>query len=177
MFGYGRSPTSLKWYLNNEVRDKLGLDAAARRQAFKTAAPSVALFERMKSYMKLVAETNRDPVLYEYPLSIWISKWHNLLADFHANLNQSYQAYLEQQQKPTPGFTRQSIEVLDLQDPHNYQLLTDYNAFHETYTFSATPVILGNVRMTKHNYTLDYLVEQCGNVDLTAKVKVSPKVG
>jgi hypothetical protein len=64
-----------------------------------------------------------------------------------------------------------------MEDPSNFQLLTDYDEFHKRYTIPATPVILSNVSMTDHPYTLDYLAEQCGAMDVTSCVKVSNPVG
>ena len=178
VFGYGRSPESLDIYLREEVMQKLGPDTGTRQEARKTANPKdFAMFERMREYMKIVEDTNEDEALYLYTLEDLVTQWHNILVDFHDNLNQHYIEYLAKHPLAENGFKRETIEVIDMEDPENFALLSNYDAFHKRYTEPSVPVILGNVNMTDHRFTLAYLVEQCGASDVTSDVKVSNPVG
>ena len=183
VFGAGRSPTSLRMYLE-QVRISLGATPEERRQKRHTIdATQFVLFERMKDYMKLVEDTDRNPDLYVYTLADLTSRWNNLLVDFHDHLHASYANYLETNPLPKDDqgkiiFQRKPVEVIDMKDPNNYDLLTNYEAFHSQYTQTATPVILGNVNMTiRQEFTLDYLQQVCGSMDVTKKVVESNPVG
>ena len=178
VLGYGRSPTSLGLYLKENVIQKLGPDAATRREARKTAnSEDFAMFQRMKEYMKIVEETNSDGELYLNPLAHLVTEWHNILVDFQFKLTQHYVEYLAEHPLPNNDFKRLDIEVIDMENPENFDLLTDYDEFHKLYTVPGVPVVFGNVNMTNHQYTPEYLIEQCSAADVTDHIKVSNPVG
>ena len=178
VFGYGRSPASLGRYFKEEVMQKLGPNAGIRQEARKEVNPKdFAMFERMREYMKVVEDTNMDEVLYSNTLEDLVTHWHNILVDFQHNLSQHYLEYRAEHPLADNGFKRETIDVIDMEDPKNFALLSDYDAFHKRYTQPSVPVILGNVNMTDHPFTLAYLVEQCGASDVTSDVKVSNPVG
>lgn len=178
VFGYGRSPSRLSKYLNEQVLLKLGPDAKARREARKNFNTSdIALFERMREYMKVVEDTNKDEELYFNTLTDFVTKWHNILVDFHDKLTRYYVEYLDKNPLASHTFKRKDIEILDMNDPNDFDLLTNYDEFHRRYTQAGVPVVLSNVNMTDHEYTLEYMVEQCGSTDVTGHVQVSNPVG
>ncbi len=178
VLGYGRSPTSLGLYLKGNVIEKLGPDAATRREARKTAnSEDFPMFQRMREYMKIVEETNSDGELYLNPLANLATEWHNILVDFQFKLTKHYVEYLAEHPLPNHDFKRLDIEVIDMEKSENFDLLTDYDEFHKLYTVPGVPVVFGNVNMTNHQYTPEYLIEQCSAADVTEHIKVSNPVG
>jgi hypothetical protein len=63
-----------------------------------------------------------------------------------------------------------------MNDPQNFPLLSDYDEFERRYTMQRKPVVLSNVALTTTNWTVDYLVETCGFIDVTQSVKKSHNV-
>ena len=180
VFGYGRSPTSLRQYLTEEIKFKLGRTPEERRQARKhtNSSSQFAMMQRKREYMQIVEDVTRDGNLYLNTLSDLVSQWHNIIVDFHTILNQHYVKYLQDHPLPIPTqFPRQRMDILDMKDPSHFAILSDYDAFHDKYTKQAIPVILDNVNMTNHKYTLEYLTEQCGAMDVTDSIRVSNPVG
>ena len=60
VFGYGRSPASLRWYLRG-VMDTLGATPEERRRNRRTMdGNQFQLFERMREYMKIVEDVTRQ---------------------------------------------------------------------------------------------------------------------
>lgn len=178
VFGYGRTPSSLDVYLREHVIKKLGPDAAARREARKVAnATDFAMFVRMREYMKIVEETNSDGDLYLYSLMTLTVEWHNILVEFQGNLTQNYLEYLTEQPIASNNFSKLDIEVLDMENPDDFDLLTNYDEFHKRYTLRGIPVVLDKVNMTNRPYTKEYLIEQCSTADVTDDLTVSNPVG
>ncbi|CAB9514278.1 JmjC domain, hydroxylase [Seminavis robusta] len=171
IFGYGRSPTSLRWYLQHELKDKLGNTPAERRVARKITDPnSFELIKRLRQYMKVYEVISLDEDTYKDALARLVSEWHNLVGQFHGNLQQSYLQYLEKQRGVGTSNHHKTIQVLDMNEPGNHVLLTNYTAFHQTYTQPRIPVLLENVNMTTQQYTLEYLQDVCGAMDVTNNV-------
>ncbi|CAB9514273.1 HSPB1-associated protein 1 [Seminavis robusta] len=177
VFGYARNPTKLQEYLNY-ISDTLGPTPEARRKA-RTDPPSIAMFDRMREYMKLVEQVSREEDRYVNVLADLTSQWYNLLVELQDNLQHYYvNVYLPKNPRPLGNnFTRQSMDVIDMEDPANAKLLSDYDEFSKRYTVPATPVILSNVNMTDEVYSIEYLLEQCGSMDVTKAIQVSNPVG
>ena len=96
------------------------------------------MFERIREYMKIVEETNKDGDLYLYPLADLITQWHNIMVEFQDKLNQRYLIYLSKHPLPDHTFKRRDVQVIDMKDPNNVDLLTNYDEFHKRYTKQGT---------------------------------------
>jgi oxalate decarboxylase/phosphoglucose isomerase-like protein (cupin superfamily) len=177
VFGYARSPTSLLEYLHH-VSDTLGATAEERREG-RSQAPNFALFQRLRDYMEVVEAVAKENDRYLHVLADLTTRWYNLLVAFQENLQHHYiNEYLPRQPlEQFYNFTRHTMDVIDMEDPANAKFLSDYDAFNERYTLPAEPVILSNVNMTDEKYTLEYLIEQCGSMDVTDHIRVSNPVG
>jgi oxalate decarboxylase/phosphoglucose isomerase-like protein (cupin superfamily) len=177
VFGYSRSPTSLREYLHH-VSDTLGMTAEERREG-RSQAHSFALFQRLRDYMEVVEAIAKEKNRYLHVLADLTTQWYNLLVAFQENLQHYYiHEYLPHHPLEHPfNITRYTMDVIDMEDPSNAKLLSDYDAFHVRYTLQAEPVILSNVNMTDEYYTLEYLIQQCGSMDVTDHVRISNPVG
>ena len=176
VLGYGRSPESLRQYVDEEIVQKLGASPEERRNNRKNA-PKFDLVERMKEHMQVWANGFAFQDRYTFHLADLSYQWHNLLVEFHDNLHKSYAEYLEQNPVKNHEFPKQSLSVVDAADKDNHALLSNYDEFHNLYTKSGTPVVLSNVNMTTYHLSLNHILEQCGHIDVTSDVKISPAIG
>jgi len=168
IFGFGRSPLSLENYLHDEVYGNTPQEAS-----------SVALFERIREYMRIREATGVEHEMYSmYFKTLWI-KWHAIMAEFHSNLSRHYIAYQKgNRDVNTENYNMAKLDVIDMQDPDNFSLLSDYDEFERRYVAQRKPFILSNVELTgPFNYTLDFLEEKCGFVEVTKKIKKCFRVG
>ena len=169
LFGFGRSPTSLEAYLHEHVFSKTPEEVE-----------NVALLERIREYMAVREEVGQDEDPYSlFFKAIWI-KFSAILAEFHQNLTRHYLEYLEShpEEKVDRYNSFSKIDVFDMKDPKNLAVLSDYDEFQSRYVAQRKPFILSNVEMTKpFDYTLDFLVEKCGFVDVTKNIRESMSLG
>ncbi|CAB9519324.1 JmjC domain, hydroxylase [Seminavis robusta] len=180
VLGYGRSPTALKEYIETELVAKFRETAAGRRNQRKETTIEFALARHLKDYMSLWIDTDKNNRRYTTTLAKLVQNWHNLLVDFHASLHKSFELYLKAQKSiQSTDFPRASLPVLDITDPDNTALLSNYTAFHEQYTQTATPVVLSNVQMFTGDkaWTFDEIVKACGKVDVTLDLQTVLPVG
>jgi len=132
----------------------------------------------MREYMLLLEQTTKDDDRYHNALADLTASWQNILIDFVDKLQKYYtETYLVANPLPNNNFERKPIDVIDMTDPANAELLANYDEFNRRYTIPAVPVVLGNVNMTNHVLTYDYLIEQCGSMDVTDFIRVSNPVG
>lgn len=167
LFGYGRSRKSLQAYLEKNVYTKTAEQAR-----------DIDLFQRIRGYMETREEVGRCEPYSLFFRAITI-KFYAILAEFHDNLSQDYLQYLETHpEEKSDLYSFAEMDVIDMKDPENFALLSDYEEFQRRYVSQRTPFILSNVDMTKpYNYTLELLVEKCGFVDVTEKVRESMSLG
>jgi len=167
LFGFGRSRKSLQAYLEKNVYPKTA-----------EQAKDVALFERIREYMETREEVGRHEPYSLFFRSITI-KFYAILAEFHNNLSRDYLKYFKTHpEEKSDRYNFAKMDRIDMKDPENFALLSDYEEFQRRYVSQRTPFILSNVDMTQpYNYTLDLLVEKCGFVDVTKKVRESMFLG
>jgi hypothetical protein len=168
IFGYGRSPSSLENYLQENYFSKKDIDK------------NLDLFERIRDYMRVREEVGVEKTKYApYFRTLWI-KWFAIMADFVENMTRHYLAYLEAhpEEKRENHYHFEPLDVLDMEDPRNFDLLGNYDEFDRRYVQQRKPVIFSNVGMTDpFNYTLDFLVEVCGSADVTTRIRQSYALG
>jgi len=169
LFGYGRSPDTLDEYLHEKVYKAGG------------NTTGIELFERIREYMRVreavgIKDEETRYAMYFRTLQI---KWAAILAKFHANLSRHYLAYLQANpEKDHNRFVFEKLDVIDMSDPKNLDFLSNYDEFERRYMAKRQPYILSNVGLTKpYNYTLAFLVEKCGFMDVTKSVKQSYRIG
>jgi len=177
VFGIGRSPATLKAYIQNDLVNALGATAEERRaNKNKLKTEKFVLLERMKEHMQVWMNAQTNPDRYSIFLAELLYQWHNLLVDFHNNLQTSYAEY--RAKHPIKAeFPKASMSVLDMNDANNKDVLSNYNAFHDLYTKTGMPVVLSNVNLTKYHLTLEHMIQNCGTAEVTGKVKYNPAVG
>ena len=179
VFGSGRSVQSFRAALA-EIANTMGETAEARRQnRAKFNGTEFALINRLRDYLNVNAMVDEEPKRYSMIMGELVTDWHNIMRDFHANLNKHYTKYLQEHPLPHGNqFQFKPMDVLDMKDPANFDMLSSYYDFHKKYTSTGTPVILSNVEMTiNQTLTLDSIVEQCATSDVTRSVHVSNRVG
>ena len=179
VFGYGRLPATWK-ETTDDMAQTLGATPEERRQnRVKFNGSEFPIIERMREYMDVFAKVHDDDDLYNIVLADLINGWYNIVQEFHTNLSNYYnEVYLPNHPRPHGNeFQFKKMDVLDMNAEESRHLLTNYNDFHKKYTEKGIPVILSNVQMTRHNITLDYLVETCAASDVTDDLKLSHKVG
>lgn len=189
IFGYGRSATSLQKYLEDVVYtigDNNSSGNSKKKGKHSTTTNSIELFQRIRDYMSVredvardeESERNREKQYNMFFKTIWI-KLNAVMAEFQANLSRSYISYREDHPEVTKDrYKFEELDVIDMKDPKNYDLLSNYDEFERRYISQRKAVILSNADLTHPlDYTLDLLVEKCGFVDVTNSVKQSYTLG
>lgn len=177
IFGFGRSPTDLSRYLEKEVFPKVdgpngarGLDSTQMRR--------IALFECIRDLMSAKEACGEESDMYEPYFKVMLVKLHAILSEFQENLTRYYLSYRETNSlSDGEPFKFRSLEVLSMEDPANFDVLSSYDEFERRYTAKGIPVVLSNVNMTDETYTVEYLVEKCGFMPVTQSIQVSHQVG
>ena len=193
MFGYGRSPTSLREYLiqHNVLRRDNGNGDEDDTPTKTTTATSdlprnMNLIQRIRDYVRVQEEVRKHPTKYKHFFRITWVTLYQLLDEFQVNLTKSwldYQKQHKQQQQELRGgvsWTSSSLEVLryDMMNPAHAELLTDYHEFQKRTVVARKPAVLSNVWLTKpYNYTLDFLSEKCGYIVVTNNIKQATPLG
>jgi len=170
LFGFGRSPSSLWKYIQQVVLSSDELENG-----------EIELFDRIREYMLVYENVMKPKSRNRYQMffrALWI-KIHAILAEFQTNITHHYIAYATA--RPEEERTRntfESLDVIDMNDPSNLILLSDFDEFERQYASLRKPYVLSNVNLTgPFNYTLEFLVEVCGFMDVTKKVKESVALG
>lgn len=179
LFGFGRSPSSLHAYLKAHVFE-------TRKSV--DDLQNLRLFQRVREYMAVRENCGTDDDEegssvgggYGMFFRTLIIQMAALLAEFQEHLTRNYLTYLNEHPEEMinryDGFL--PVDTFDMKDPKNFDLLTDYDAFEEQYVAKRKPFRLSNVEMTKpFNYTMDFLVEQCGFMDVTEDTAQSRSLG
>jgi len=171
VFGYGRSSKTLERYMEKEIFDKFG-----RNMTYSDGLDTyqIDLFNRIRELMVAKKKGVREYV------SELVKKMHAIMADFHEKITRSYLDYLKshnQEPMSGEGFAFQHPDVLSMSDPANAELLSDYAEFERRYTAAGKPVVLTDVKMTLHNDTMQFLLDQCGHIAVTGSIRVSRSVG
>jgi len=170
LFGLGRSRKSLREYLEQHVYGKTPDQVEA-----------LPLLQNIRDYMAV-----RERVGHQEQYSLFLRalciQFYAILAEFHDNLSRSYVQYLETTHPDNDdelpvSYELRPMDVFNMKDPENAALLSDYDAFQEQYVAQRKPFILSNVEMTTFEFTLDHLVEKCGHIDVTKKIKESMLLG
>jgi len=181
VFGAGRSPRRFRQAMN-ELQSTMGASAHERfanRHHFNGTEFPLVL--RLREYLLVEEKVEEEPILYSMIMAEFVTAFYNILREFHLNLNRSYVKYLKDSENARPHgnqFQFRTMDILDMTDPADHDLLTNYHEFHKRYTVRGTPVILANVVMTtQETLTLASIVRQCAASDVTASVHVSKKVG
>ena len=167
IFGFGRSPSALNEYLKENL-----YSASTTKEVSQ-----LTLFKRIREYMEVREEVGRGEPYTVFFRALWV-KSHAILAEFQLKMSRYYIKYLEknpEEKKNCYAFAK--MDVIDMKDPENFPLLSDYDKFESQYVAKRRPVILSNVNMTTHEFTLSHLVEKCGQVDVSEKIKISMAMG
>ena len=106
-----------------------------------------------------------------------------LLDEFHQDLTEHYLKFLNenrQEKQPSQKYSHygfQTIEAVDMENPANFEFVTDHQGFERDYTLNRKPVVLKNVKLAEsHNFTLDYLAEKCDFINVNDDAKISRHV-
>jgi Cupin-like domain len=178
VFGPGRHVSSLRKVLDS-FKSALGETAEERRQTrYDINATALPLVSALRDKLTVHAAAHDNLDRYSLILANLATDWHNILREFQNNLSKHYLKYLKTHPRPDGNnFPFQKMDVIDMKDPTNYELLTNYDDFHARYTLTGTPVILSNVELTRQKVTMDYLVSECRAMEVTKSVQVSRNVG
>ncbi|CAB9519225.1 JmjC domain, hydroxylase [Seminavis robusta] len=184
VFGSGRFPSTLKQQFVDHLQSSLGETAADRRRNRYDANITLPLVDALRDYITVRAMVEAEPHRSSILLAELTTGWYNILRDFHRHLSKYYLSYLKKHPRDSNKIPYRTMDVLDMKDPEDYHLLGDYNAFHDKYTRTGTPVVLSHVQMIVtddlpdfKNVTIDYIVQECRSMDVTDSVQVSRKVG
>jgi Cupin-like domain len=178
VFGPGRHASSLRKVLDN-IKATLGDTVQERRQnRFDINATALPLVSVLREKLTVYAAIQDNLDKYTLVLAALVNGWYSIMREFHKNLSTRYLMYVKKHPRPHGNtFHFQKMDVIDMKDPTNYELMTNYDDFHNRYTATGTPVILSNVELTQQNLTIDYLVSECRTMDVTHAVSVTRKVG
>lgn len=171
LFGFGRSPAALRTYLNKYILTGKSIEDVQ----------NATLFERIREYM-LVREhiVGQDNDRYSVFLRKLFVRMSDLLAAFQEGLSMYYLGYLKSHPKESQDRYRgfQPVDTFDMKDPEHFEFLKNYSFFEKQYTAQRKPFLLSNVEVGRgFNYTLDFLVENCGFNDVSDSVKQSQVLG
>lgn len=178
VFGSGRNVHRFR-KLMAEMKNALGATPEERRRnRYDFNMTQFDIVPRLREYMTVYAAVNEDNKLYAGVLADMLTEMNNLLREFNMNLTKHYLKWLRKNPRPHGNkFQFGKMDVIDMEDPKNFDLLTSYDTFHEKYTKPGTPVILSNVMLSSEQLTMDYIVSQCAASPVTESVHVSRKVG
>jgi len=187
VFGYGRSPFTL-WRHLEEVAfnqsDHVSNDS--RLGSITQMMMITRVMENIKMDIKSNNGKSRYRVhnIYTHFFNDLDIKLYDILMEFQANLTRYYLSRYNSECKSDRSesgnghhFKFRSPDVLDMQDPNNFDLLSSYDKFENQYVGRGIPVVLSNFAISDKNYTLDHLSERCGSMDVTDSVHVSYAVG
>ena len=179
VFGPGRTAHSFQQVLQ-DMTETLGATPAERRtHRSRYNGTEFPVVGHLREYLGVVAEVDQDRTRFSLVLAELTASWNNIMRDFHKNLNTYYiTKYLKHNPRPQGNnFQFRTMDILDMHDSTHYNMLSNYQDFHDKYTSTGTPVILSNVQLTRLEVTLETLVQACAASDVTKSVQVSRKVG
>jgi len=191
VFGSGKSPQSFQAIIVNMTSTLGSSPEERRRNRSNYDGSEFPIVNALRDYLGVLSEMENDRNRFSLALAELTAGWNNIMRDFHKNLNQYYvqeclgkndnrkEKGKKTKKKPHRNtFSFRAMDILNMEDPKDHDMLTNYTAFHAKYTATGTPVILSNVKLTpRQNLTLETIVEMCAASDVTSQVQVSRKVG
>lgn len=177
VLGMGRTASTFRQVID-EMIQTMGATAEERRiNRYKFNGTEFPIVQRLREYMEVFVQVHTDHLRFSVTLQELVGGWHSLLREFHKSLTNSYQSYLMSRTRVHKNeFQFMPMDVLDMQSPDDYEMLTNYEAFHKKYTETGMPVVLANVNMTNEVYTLEHIVNTCPSLDVSSSVKLSYRV-
>lgn len=177
VFGMGRSPSKFRETLDAMAFTMGGTARERRQNRHKFNGNEFPILVRSREWMELYNDVHVDEYRYSVVLEELAVGWYSCLREFHFKLSKSYWNYLKDRSRVNKNeFQRKPMDTLDMTSPGDYDILTNYDAFHQKYTEKGTPVVLSNVKMFDEQLTVERIAELCPSADVTRQVHSSPRV-
>jgi Cupin-like domain len=196
VFGFGRSASNLKDYIEAQILDVYGhnMTSIHDMQDNDHAVDEdgndipIELFVRIRQVMVAMQHGDDDEAFQNY-MSALNFGLRDILAEFHENISRHYVNYRNKKRasmdtaaaldEASTPFNLKTPDVIDMSDPANAELLSDYAEFERRYTARGKPVVLSNVKLFLPEDTdmIEYLWEKCRHVNVGSNLKTTSKIG